>query len=312
MLVKFWAFNLTQSQAIFSDAAESIVNIVAAVLALFVIYYSTKPADTDHPYGHGKAEYFSSAFEGGLISFAGVLIIIEAVRALMWGRNLRELGFGLVIVGVAGLVNLLLGLVLLQVGKRSRSIALRASGLHVISDFWTSAGVVGGLLLVLWTGWNWIDGAIALILGGLLGYSGVKLVRESVGGLMDKEDTGLLKELSDIFAQHMGDGIIQIHHVKMIRSGWYHHIDAHVVLPEYWDVARVHNEITRFERDVIKNYEFSGEMNFHVDPCRRAYCRFCSQPNCPIRQEPFEKRMPVRLEDLRSPHEPEEFRSSSR
>jgi len=308
MVVKFWAHNLTESQAIYSDAVESIVNVLAAMVALWVIWYSAKPADEDHPYGHGKIEFFSAAFEGGLIAFASLAIVSEAIQAWWNGIPLNRLNEGLILIAAAGGVNLALGLFLQQRGKALSSIALKASGSHIISDFWTSAGVIVGLGLVQITGLVWLDPVIAVVMGIWLGFTGFRLVASATAGLMDQEDPALLATLTGVFRKSMQPGIIQIHHVKIIRSGWYHHIDAHLVMPEFWDVKRVHEVVNQFERSVIKNYEYGGEMNYHVDPCRRAYCKFCDVLDCPIRQEPFLAARNVQLEDLRSPVEPAEFR----
>ncbi len=307
LVVKFAAFNLTHSQSIYSDAVESIVNVVAAGMALLVIWYSAKPKDEDHPYGHGKIEFFSAAFEGGLIAFASLLIISEAIQAWWHGQAPSRLKEGLLLVAGAGLANLALGLFLVSRGKKFQSVALRASGTHVISDFYTSAGVILGLILVKLTGANWIDQAAAVIVGGWLGWNGFGLVKESIGGLMDREDPEALRSLAQVFSERAQAGIIQIHHVRMIRSGWYHHIDAHVVIPENWDVKRVHEAINAFEKAVIKRYDYGGEMNFHVDPCRRAYCRVCDVRDCPIRQEPFAERIVFDVAQIRSPVEPQEF-----
>lgn len=308
LMVKMLAYNLTHSQAILSDAMESIVNVVAASMALWVIWYSSRPADTDHPYGHGKVEFFSAAFEGGLISFAALLIVWEAGKALYEGKVPQNLNVGVALLAVAGLVNLFLGIYLVQAGKKWSSVALKASGAHVISDFWTSAGVVVGLGIAELTGFLWMDPAIAIAVGVWLGFNGFSIVRESVGALMDREDLGLLRDLAIVFEKNRTQGIIQIHHVKVIRSGWYHHIDAHVVMPEFWDVKRVHRIINEFEQNVINSYEFGGEMNFHLDPCGRAYCRNCDLADCPIRQEEFVEKIPVKVEHLRSPVEPAEYR----
>ncbi|MCB9025746.1 MAG: cation transporter [Bdellovibrionaceae bacterium] len=307
MFFKFWAYNLTGSEAIRSDAFESIVNVFTAGFAIFVIYYAAKPADTDHPYGHGKVEYFSAAFEGGLISFAALYIIIEGIRALLGDHKLKNLDSGLNITFAAGVVNLLLGWFLIHMGKKNKSSALRASGHHVISDFVTSAGVVLGLVIVKLTNIFWIDAAVAIFVGLYLAYTGIRLARESIGGLLDAEDINLLKELAEVFQKSMIPGIIQLHHVKIIRSGFYHHIDAHVVLPEFWDVAHVHEKVNEFENKVIKNYHFNGEMNFHMDPCRRVYCKFCNLENCSLRQEEFKEKMQVNISQLRSRDEPKEF-----
>ncbi len=308
LILKFWAFAETHSQAIFSDAVESIVNVVAAGLAMVVVAFSAKPADDDHPYGHGKIEYFSSAFEGGLIAFAAIWIVVEAVRRYLSPQALHSLDFGVLVVIGAGIANLMLGYFLVRRGRAHGSIALRASGQHVISDFWTSVAVSFGLLFIRTTGAEWVDPLISIAMGGVLAYSGSKLVRESVRGLMDEEDPAVLTDLADVFTKEQSKGIIQIHHVKVIRSGWYHHIDAHIVLPEFWTVDQVHDRLDLFESKVIQKYPYGGEMNFHYDPCRRAYCRHCDLDECPIRGAAFESRIPVLLEHMRSRVEPEEFR----
>lgn len=306
--IKFWAYDLTNSKAIFSDAMESIVNVIAAALALAVVQYAAKPKDEDHPYGHGKAEYFSAAFEGGLITFAGLFILIDASRALYLGRPLNDLDFGMYLILGAGVGNLLLGLYLDALGKKRGSVALQASAKHVLSDFYTSVGVIIGLILVQWTGFERLDAITAIIVGALLSRSGVKLVRESAGGLMDREDLSALETLAKVFNENVWHGVIQIHHVKIIRAGWYHHIDAHIVLPEFWTISEVHDNINRFEKKVIDSYPFGGEMNFHFDPCGKAYCEVCDLPDCPIRVKAFKQRKTVEIAELRALEEPEQFR----
>jgi cation diffusion facilitator family transporter len=189
LIVKFGAFYLTHSQAVFSDALESIVNVVAASLALFVIYISSKPADRNHPYGHGKAEYFSSTVEGALISFAAVMIAIESVHALLSSRSIKRIDMGLALIIAAGIANALLGLYLMRLGKKSQSAALVASGKHVLSDFYTSAAVIAGLFAVRVTGIEWLDPVAAMVVAVVLAVTGFNLVRESVHALMDAEDT---------------------------------------------------------------------------------------------------------------------------
>lgn len=309
LLAKFWAHNITNSQAAYSDAMESIVNVLTAGLSLFVIYYSALPLDEDHPYGHGKVEYFSSAFEGGLIFFAAFFILYGAVRALIQGNALNDLSEGTLILAVAGTANLFLGFYLKAVGKKNRSPALIASGEHVVSDFWTSAAVVVSLITVQFSGLEWLDIFVAFAAGGYLAWTGIKLIRVSISGLMDEEDVGLLKELAAVFERHAGQGIIQIHHVRIIRAGWFHHIDAHMVVPEFWQINEAHEKLDEFEKQFIEDYSYSGEANFHLDPCRRNYCSSCDLPACPIRLKPFEKRQPIEVSDLRSFTEPGEKRA---
>lgn len=304
LVAKFWAFRLTRSQAVFSDAMESIANVVAAALALVVLHFAYKPADKDHPYGHGKVEFFSAAFEGGLITFASIMICIAAVQSIVRGPAIERIGIGLFVTVGAGLVNALLGFYLLRTGRRSKSMALEASGHHVLTDFWTSVGVAIGLLLVRVTGMKWIDPLSALAVGLYLGWTGISLVRRSAGGLLDAEDRGILQDLLELVEDDRPAGIIQLHHVRVMRSGSYHHIDAHCVVPEFWDVAEAHEHTDAFEAKLIRAYSHPGEMHFHVDPCRRAYCKVCDVQGCPIRRHDFVARHKLSIEELTHPEEP--------
>lgn len=310
LVAKFWAFRITESQAVFSDAMESIVNVVAAGLAVLVVWIARKPADQDHPYGHGKIEFFSAAFEGGLIAFASVLICAEAIQALLRGHAIHTPLFGLVVTIAAGLANAALGFFLLRVGKRHNSAALEASGHHVLSDFWTSVGVAAGLILVPITGFQWIDPLVALLMGLLLARTGYKLVRRSVGGLLDEEDREILGHFLKSVGRERPSGIIQLHHVRVIRSGHFHHIDAHAVVPEFWDVSEAHEKTEQFEARLINDYPYPGELHLHVDPCRRAYCRNCDVSDCPIRLHAFEHLRQLSIEELTNPEEPAPFRAN--
>lgn len=311
MLFKFWAYNLTDSEAVLSDALESIVNVVTAALAIVVVIVAAKPADKDHPYGHGKVEYFSAAFEGGLIAFAAIAIIYEAIKELINPHPISNIGSGAILVAGAGFVNLLLGLYLVRIGRKNKSLALEASGKHVMSDFVTSVGVLVGLGLVALTGAQWIDPAAALVVACLLGITGFRLVRESVGGLLDEESDEIVRAILALIGKDRPAGIIQVHHLRVMRSGAYHHIDAHAVVPEYWDVREAHAYTDAFEDALMGQYPYDGELHLHLDPCRRAYCRFCDVTECPIRVEKFERKREIDFDELTSPQEPRHFRSKS-
>lgn len=307
LAIKFWGYRITHSQAVFSDAMETIVNVVAAGLALLVLAVAHKPADRDHPYGHGKLEFFSAAFEGGLIAFASVFICVEAVHALIKGSAVQELGMALFVTISSAAVTALLGVYLLRAGRRHLSPTLEASGHHVLSDFWTSAGVLLGLILVKLTGLRWFDPGCALVVGLYLGWTGIRLVRRSMGGLLDEEDREILQNLVKIVGPKRPSGIIQLHHVRIMRSGRFHHIDAHAVVPEFWDVAEAHDRTANFEARLMLDYPYPGELHLHVDPCRRAYCRVCDVANCPIRQHQFEGHRELSIDELTHPEEPQQF-----
>src|SRR5262245_56337981 len=228
LAAKYQGYLLTGSTAILSDALESIVNVVAAVFAVGGLVFAGRPADRNHPYGHGKIEFFSAVFEGGLIAFAAVLIIYEVVQSLLRGVSIRALEWGVAIVFGAGLVNLILGWYLIRTGRRHMSLTLVADGQHVLSDFWTSIGIVVGLLLVRLTGLAWLDPLVAAVVALNLMWTGFRLVRHAAGGLMDEEDPALLKRLLDVLGHHVGQGVIRVHHLRAIREGRFHHVDAHL------------------------------------------------------------------------------------
>lgn len=297
LLVKFWAWALTGSQAIFSDALESIVNVVAAGGALAVMAWAGRPADRDHPFGHGKIEFFSAAFEGGLIVFAALVILWQAALALRTGAAPQRLDVGVWLTSAAGLCNGALGWFLIRHGRRHRSAALEADGQHVLADFWTSVGVVAGLLAVQWTGLAWLDPAVAGGMGLLLLVTGWRLVRRAAGGLLDEEDPELLRRVVAVLAPLVKDGIIRVHQLRAIRSGRLHHIGAHVVVPEFWSVQRAHDAAESLAARVVQELDVEAEIDFHTDPCERTYCARCDLEACSVRAQPFGERQPLTVDE---------------
>jgi cation diffusion facilitator family transporter len=304
LVAKYTAYRLTGSTAILSDALESIVNVVAAMFALGTLLFARRPADRNHPYGHGKMEFMSAAFEGGLIAFAAVLILWEAGQGLLYGVAVRRLEQGLLITLGAGLVNLALGWHLVRTGRRHDSVTLVADGRHVLSDFWTSAGIVVGLGMVSLTGLVWLDPLVAGIVAVNLLRTGGALIRQAAAGLLDEEDPRLLARLLDVLEPHMGRGVIRVHHLRAIRSGRFHHVDANLVVPEFWSVDRAHDLAEGLSSRVMKDMDVQGELVFHTDPCRRLYCATCDLPDCPIRREPFQSRPRLTLDEVVQPGVP--------
>ncbi|HET7874848.1 MAG TPA: cation diffusion facilitator family transporter [Methylomirabilota bacterium] len=304
LAAKYVAYRLTDSTAILSDALESIVNVAAAVFGLGGLVFAGRPADRNHPYGHGKIEFFSAAFEGGLIAFAAVVIVYEVIQSLIRGVEVRNLDTGLGIVLGAGLANLALGIFLVRTGRRYTSLTLVADGQHVLSDFWTSAGIVVGLLLVRFTGIPWLDPLVAAIVALNLMWTGFRLVRNAAGGLLDEEDTELLSRLLRVLRGHVGQGVIRVHHLRAIRAGSFHHVDAHLVVPEFWSVERAHEMAEDLAARVIRTLGVEGELVFHTDPCHRIYCAMCDLDDCGIRREPFRFRPELTLDEAVQPDMP--------
>ena len=304
LAAKFYAYGLTGSTAILSDALESIVNVVAAVFALGGLVFAGRPADRNHPYGHGKIEFFSAAFEGGLIAFAAVVIIYEVVLGLLHGVNVRQLDVGVAIIFATALINLVLGWSLVRIGRSHASLTLMADGQHVLSDFYTSAGIVIGLLLVRFTGIAWLDPLVAAVVALNLMWTGFRLVRHAAGGLLDEEDPVLLGRVLQALRGYVGQGIIRIHHLRAIRAGRFHHVDAHLVVPEFWSVEHAHEVAEDLADRVLRDLGVEGELVFHTDPCHRIYCAMCDLDHCSIRREAFAARPPLTLEEAVQPDMP--------
>jgi cation diffusion facilitator family transporter len=298
---KFYAYHITNSQSIFSDALESIVNVVTAIITVIVIIVAAKPADEDHPYGHGKIESMASTFEGGAILLAGILIIIQSVQVFFHGAAIEQIDSGLVIVIGTGIINGFLGWFLFFRGKKLHSEALKSGGLHLMTDTLTSVGVLIGLLMVKFTGLNWIDPVVAAIFGALLVLTGGKILIRSGNILIDGHDFNTLKLIATLFQKHYRPGVIQIHFTRVIRSGNYHHIDCHMVIPEFWTVLEAHDFGEKFERSVINDYLVDGELHIHHDPCHRSFCESCELSNCPIRQTEFKTRKVLSFEEITAP-----------
>lgn len=302
--VKFYAYRLTGSAAILSDAMESIVNVAAAAVALGALVVASWPADRNHPYGHGKVEFMTAAFEGGLIAFAALLIIAEGIASWIGGQDIRALDHGIALTLVAGTANYILGAFLIRVGRQQSSVTLVADGKHVQADFWTSAGVAVGLGLVILTGRTWLDPLVAILVGVNLARTGWQLVREAAGGLLDEEDPALLRHILDAITRARVPGVIRVHFLRAIRSGNFRHVDAHLVVPEYWSVERAHDLADELEQRVTNAMIGEAEIAFHIDPCRRSYCSECDVADCPIRLQPFVALRPITLEEATRPDTP--------
>ena len=233
-----------------------------------------------------------------------MLIVYEVIQSLLEGVTLKSLDVGVAVVLGAGVVNLLLGLYLVRTGLRYESLALVADGRHVLSDFYTSAGIVVGLLLVYATGRAWLDPVVAAVVALNLMWTGVRLVRQAAAGLLDEEDTGLLDRLLGVLQPHLGQGVIRVHHLRAIRSGRVHHVDAHLVVPELWSVERSHELAEDLGERVMKELGAEGEMTLHTDPCHRVYCRMCDLADCAIRREAFAGRPPLTLDEAVQPDMP--------
>ncbi|HVP28783.1 MAG TPA: cation diffusion facilitator family transporter [Myxococcota bacterium] len=293
---KLAAWWLTGSAAVLSDALESIVNVLAALLLLVSLHVAARPRDRDHPYGHGKIEFFSAGAEGTLIAVASIAILATAARDLWLGPRLQRLDVGLVLVSAMTVANLLLGVYLLRLGRRARSLALEADGAHLLTDVWTSVGVLIGLTAVRITGFAPLDPLVAIVVALHILRTGFGLVRSAVGGLMDEADEDLLAELVGALERKRRPEWIDVHSLRSFRSGAIHHTDLHMVVPRFFDAELLHDVDRDVRRAVRDGGDARGELLVHFDPCRPRHCPGCAYEPCPVRAAPLVEREPLVLE----------------
>lgn len=301
---KMVAWHMTRSSAVLSDALESTVNVVAATFAVIAIRYAENPVDRDHPYGHGKIEHLAAAFEGGLITFAALLIAYQAIQVMIHGPEVKSIDVGLAVTAGAAVANLALGAFVLRAGRSTASPTLVADGIHILSDVWTTAGVLVGLGLVRLTGVLWFDPIAAFLVGLFLAKTGAGLVRKAAGELLDREDHDLLRQLVDAFNEAKVPGLAGLHRLRALRHGSQVHVDGHVFVPENWTVRQAHEALDAFERVVRDRTGLTAEIAFHLDPCHVPGCSGCNAEPCATRSAPFVASRPLTLEEACGPPPP--------
>jgi cation diffusion facilitator family transporter len=263
--LKSVAWWLTGSVGLLSDALESLVNLAGALVALWMMWVAEQPADEGHAHGHGKAEYFSSAFEGFLIFLAAVAITISAVLRLMNPRPLEALGVGVAVSVVASVINFATARVLLKVGAQRHSVILEADGHHLMTDVWTSVGVIVGVGLASWSGWLWLDPVIAIAVAINIVWTGIKLMRRSASGLMDSSVAPeVLTKLEAVLATYRAKGL-EFHALRTRQAGHRAFITVHVLVPGSWTVQRAHDVSETIEVALLAVVPH-GVVTTHLEP----------------------------------------------
>jgi cation diffusion facilitator family transporter len=298
MIIKFAAFFITHSNAILTDALESIINVIAGGFALYSLYYSAQPKDSDHPYGHGKIEYLSSGLEGSLIIFSGIAIIIKSIHSFFNPVELHSLDIGLYLTFLTGICNYVMGRYLIRYGKSHHSTAMIADGKHLVSDTVSSIGIIIGLLIIYFTKIYLLDNLIAIIAGIYICYTGYTLLKESVTSLLDEADVEKLNIVIDILNKSRREKWIDMHNLRVLKYGAHLHMDAHITLPWYDDLEKSHTEVTLVESLIKKQLGDEFEFFIHADPCLPISCPICVVQNCPVRKAEFVKRLEWTLENL--------------
>ncbi|MEP7164773.1 MAG: cation diffusion facilitator family transporter [Ferruginibacter sp.] len=301
-IVKITAWYITHSVAILTDALESIVNVVAGLIGLYSLYVSAKPKDIDHPYGHGKVEFISAAIEGTLIAVAGLIIIFEALNNLRNPHDIQKLDYGIFLIAFTAIINYLAGMLCERTGKKNNSLALIASGKHLKSDTYTTAGIICGLILLLFTKTSWIDSAVAILFALIILITGYKIVRSSIAGIMDEADIDLLKKMVDTLNTNRSVNWIDLHNLRIIKYGPTLHLDCHLTVPWYFNVHEAHKEIDTLSGLVRQHYGESVELFVHSDGCLDFSCPICDKMDCPVRKHAFEKKTTWTMENISSNH----------
>lgn len=304
---KWWAYIVSDSIALKTDAIESFINIIAVIMAIIAVTIADRPADHNHPYGHGKIEFFSSAIEGGMLLFGGAYLIYESVQNLILQAQPTKLDTALLLSTISGIMNGLLGTWQLRAGKKLQSEAISADAKHILADFFTTLGIIAGLFIAEKTGLYFLDSVCAIAVSLLLLKHAFSILKRSAMLLSDSEDPELVESIANLMNTPLRNkNIIDVHRLRSFRSGNKNYVDLHVVVPEFWNVLQAHDASESFCADLQKSLEKVTEFHPHVEPCMRKYCTHCEVENCPVRESAFATKKEFTTVDLVSSSEEDE------
>ncbi len=299
-VLKFVAYFMTHSLSVLSDALESIVNVLAGAIGLYSLYVASKPKDKEHPYGHGKAEFISAAFEGSLIIAAGLIIFYESINAFFKPSALHSLDNGLWVLLVTAFLNLFAGLIAKKMGTKNKSLALVSSGQHLILDSFTTFAVSIGIGIVLLTNITGIDAVLAILMSFWIIYNGYKIIRASLAGIMDEADLALLEAVVSELNKNRNVQWVDLHNLRVIKYGSLMHIDCHLTVPWFLNVNEAHQVVEEFTNLIKDKFGASIEFFVHTDGCMSYSCPICLAENCAQRKAPFEQKLNWTIENVLS------------
>lgn len=291
---------MTHSLSVLSDALESIVNVLAGAIGLYSLYVASKPKDKEHPYGHGKAEFISAAFEGSLIITAGLIIFYEAISAFFKPTELHSLDNGIWILLATAFLNLFAGLIAKKMGKKNKSLALVSSGQHLILDSFTTFAVTIGIGIVLLTNITGIDAVLAILMSFWIIFNGYKIIRASLAGIMDEADIALLESVISELNKSRNANWVDLHNLRVIKYGSLMHIDCHLTVPWYLNVNEAHQVVEDFTNLIKEKFGASIEFFVHTDGCMPYSCPICTVANCQQRKSPFKQQLDWNIENVLS------------
>ncbi len=299
-IIKIAAWQLTRSVAILTDSLESIVNVMSGFFGLYSLQLAAVPRDKSHPYGHGKIEFISAGMEGTLITLAGLFIIYKAVVSFFDPVEITRLDTGLYIIAISAVINYAFGFWAVNTGKKNNSPALQASGQHLKTDTYTTIGIILGLLLLKLTGLWWIDGITALVFAFIIVFTGYKIVRGAIAGIMDESDEKLLKEIVDYLQENRQPNWVDIHNLRIVKYGAVMHIDLHLTIPWYFTIKQGHDETDKLEQLISEKFGSQIELMIHTDYCEDFSCQICRVADCKYRKAPFVKQIEWTVENVTS------------
>lgn len=266
LTLKLSGFWITGSTTALSDAAESVVHVLAVSFVYYGLILSTKPADEKHLYGHERVEFLSVGIEGTVIILAGIIIIYQSVENYLFGHNLQELMSGVYLIGGAGLINLTLGSYLIKVGKRENNMIVISNGKHTLTDVWTSAGAVATLLIIKFTNFLLLDSIIAALLAFYVMYEGYKLLRYSIDGLMDSRNPDIHEAIREALSKELPGSMIEVHNLRHRTTGSTTWIELHAVFKENISLKKAHDDATLLEKRLINAMQGDVIVTIHLEP----------------------------------------------
>ncbi|MBB6610217.1 cation transporter [Pontibacter sp. Tf4] len=291
LVAKFVAYFITNSNAILTDALESIINVVAGGFSLYSLVLSARPRDENHPYGHGKIEFIAATLEGSLILVAGGAIIFKSIYNIFQPHALTQLDVGIALVAISGAINFAVGYFTEKRGEKINSLVLIAGGKHLKTDAYSTVGILVGLILIYFTGLIWLDSVVAILFGIFIGYTGYRILRSSVAGIMDEADYELLQRIVKVLNENRRVNWIDVHNLRVIKYGSTLHIDCHLTLPWYLNVLEAHDEVEAVGALIREKIDPAIELFIHTDPCIEPSCLICSKSDCEVRLHAFKERV---------------------
>jgi cation diffusion facilitator family transporter len=298
LAIKSYAYFITWSNAILSDVFESVLNLAACTFTMFSLYFSGKPRNSKYPYGHGKMEFLAAGIEGCIVFLAGAFIAGKAFYNLIYPQGISGIDKGISFEAGAAVLNLAIGLYLVNRSKKFDSLILNADGKRILTDAYSTFALIGALFIVLLTRLQWLDGIIAIISGLLIVRTGIKIIRGALPGLLETADTVVLEEVVNVLQNNSRPAWIDIQNMRSSHYGMYIYIDCHITMPWYWNAKDCFAQVQDAELIINQYFKQRVDLFVQVEPCRPKHCHMCLIEDCPVRQFPYQGKLPLNLKTM--------------